>query len=1038
MKAKSPDRRYSKLILATCILFSASAPGFTSSAYANVEKSVLETNQQRGQTVKGIVRDADGFELPGVNVIEKGTTNGATTDIDGNFSLNVSGPNAVLQISYVGFQQQEVTVGNQTSLTIRLQEDSKVMDEVVVIGYGTQKKADVTSSVASVKAESFNKGAVLDAGQLIQGKVAGLQITLPSGDPTGSSSVMLRGNSTLMGTTDPLILVDGVPGDFSTVAPEDIEAIDVLKDGSATAIYGTRGTNGVIIITTKSGSRRDMPTTIDYNGYISISQMARKPDFMSASDLRGRWKEGYTFSGANDQDYGDNVDWLDEISRTGVTHVHNATFRGGGKNTGLLANLTYEERQGTMKQSDVDNIRGRFEFVHRMFDDKLTTTLSMLANERKSNNNYNYTDDYDTNAYSGIYRQALIQNPTQPIYNEDGTYNERPVYFYDNPVSLINERVAESRTRNVRFTGSMVYRPIESLSFKALYMRKGGNHISGMYYTKNHPTTTESGYNGYASRFTSDSRNDLLELTADWAQTFGKHRIAAVVGYNYEFNVREFFGITNKDFPTDSYTYNKIEAGMGLKQGVEGTGIRSFKTSDKSISLLGRVTYNYDDRYLFMVSLRREGSSRFGSDHKWGYFPGVSVGWRMNEEAFMKDIEWIDNLKLRGGFGVTGINIDQSYVSLSSLDYKNYFMYNSEWINTLVPVRNPNPDLRWEKKYEYNVGFDFDFFGGRLGGAIDVYQRDTKDALWEYAVPSPPYLYSSMKANVGEIRNRGLEILVNATPYTTKDFNWDTNVSFSTNTNKLVSISNELFQTANNYINEGHTGEPIQTTTHRMTVGQPIGNFYGLKSVGISEDGKWVVERLKLDESKENVIERYYGLAEDANDDDKQVLGNGVPKYYMNWNNQFRYKNLDLSVSMRGAFGFEILNFQQMYYGNPTIQYNVLNSAFDKHDVVDATTGQKTGGKAVINDSQRYVSEYVEKGNYWKIDNVTLGYTFNQIKSKYIRNLRVYASCLNLATITGYKGIDPEVKATGRTPGTDDRDKYPTIRSYTFGVNITF
>lgn len=1038
MKTKSPDRRYSKLLLATCILFSAGASEFTGIANATTAESVLETTQQRNHTITGVVRDADGFELLGVNVVEKGTTNGVTTDLDGRFSISVSNANAILQFSYVGFQVQEVPVNNQTSLNVRMQEDSKVMDEIVVIGYGTQKKADVTSAVASVKSESFNKGAILDAGQLIQGKVAGLQVTLPTGDPTQSTSVMLRGNSTLMGSNDPLILIDGVPGDFNTVAPEDIEAIDVLKDGSATAIYGTRGTNGVIIITTKSGSRRDMPTTIDYNGYISFSQQARKPDFMSADDLRQRWQEGYSFSGANDQDYGSTTNWLDEISRTGVTHVHNVTLRGGGKQTGLLGNLTYEERQGTMKESDVDNLRGRFELNHRMFDDKLTTTLSMIASERKNNNQYNYTEDYSYNAYENVYRQACIQNPTQPIYDSNGDYIERPVYFYDNPVSLINERIAEGRLRDVRFTGSMLFRPIESLAFKAMYNRTGTSNLYGVYYTKKHPTTTESGYNGYASRFTSDRRTDLVELTADWAQSFGKHRFNAIVGYSYEYKVREFYGVTNKDFPTDSYTYNKMESGMGLAKGVEGTGTRSYKNSEKLIGLLARATYNYDDRYLLMVSLRREGSSKFGANHKWGYFPGASLGWRMNEEAFLKDVKWIDNMKLRAGFGVTGINVGDPYYSLASLSYQKYFMYSGEWISTLVPTRNANPELHWEKKYEYNVGFDFDLFGGRLGGAIDVYQRDSKDALWDYAVPSPPYIYSTIRANVVEIRNRGVEVLLNATPFTTRDFTWNTNVSFSTNTNKLVNISNEQFQMSTDYIYEGHTGEPIQTTTHRIKVGEPIGNFYGLKSVGLSEEGKWVVERLKWDEDKKNITERYYGLAEEANDDDKQTLGNGVPKYYLNWNNQIRYKNLDFSVSMRGAFGFEILNFQHMYYGNPTIQYNVLNSAFDQHDVVDVTTGQKTGSKVVINDSQRYVSEYVEKGDYWKIDNVTLGYTFTQIKSKYLRNLRVYASCLNLATLTGYSGIDPEVKITGRTPGTDNRDKYPTVRSYTFGINVTF
>jgi TonB-linked SusC/RagA family outer membrane protein len=1004
-------------------------PGFDASAQVN-------------RTVTGVVQDADGLELPGVNVVETGTSNGTTTDLDGRFSLTLSRANAVLQFSYVGFQPQEVTVGSRTSLTVRMQEDAKLMDEVVVIGYGTQKKTDVTSAVSSVKSEAFNKGAILDAGQLIQGKVAGLQISLPSGDPASSTSVMLRGNSTLMGTTEPLILVDGIPGSFSTVAPEDIESIDVLKDGSATAIYGTRGTNGVIIITTKNGGRRDIPTSIEYNGYISASEWARTADFMTASDLRQRLAEGFSFSGANDQDYGATTDWLDQISRTGFVHSHNLTFRGGGRQTGLLGNIAYEDRKGTFLSSSMENLRARFELTHRMFDDKLTTTLSAIASQRTTPVGTIDSDYFTPGNFDGeVYRHALIQNPTQPVYDENNTYIERPVYFYNNPVSLLKERISENVDRNLRFTGSMEYRPVESITLKAMYTRKQRNTTAGSYVTRQHPTTTESGYNGQAYRYARAEESNLVELTANWQQTLDRHTFSAIAGYNYEDNTYEEFSIVNRDFATDSYTYNKIEAGMALKQGVSGTGVRSYKSQDRLIGLFARATYNFDNRYLLMVSLRREGSSKFGADHKWGYFPGISAGWRLNEEAFMEDIDWVDNLKIRAGYGVTGINIRSPYVSLASLNYDGYFLYNGSWINTLKPVRNPNPNLQWEKKYEYNAGVDFDFFDGRLGGSVDLYQRDTKDALWNYSVPVPPYQYGTITANVGQIRNKGVEALLNAVPVRLKNFEWNTNISFSTNTNRLVSISNDQFQMATDYFypSDGHTGEPIQAYTHRVKVGEPIGNFYGLKSAGFSEDGKWVVERLKWDENKKNIIERYYDLAENASDEDKQVLGNGVPTRYLNWNNQMRYKNLDLSVSMRGAFGYQILNFQKMYYGNPTIQYNVLNEAFDKHPVVDLASGKPTGKTVVINDSQRYVSEYIEDGDYWKIDNVTLGYTFTDlINSRYIKNLRVYASCMNLITFTGYSGIDPEVRMTGLAPGTDSRDKYPTVRSYTFGINVTF
>ena len=1021
---------------AACLLFAASlsTPAFA----AGASTPNVQVQNQKEAVVTGVIKDRSGEGLPGVSILERGTTNGTTTDLNGHFSLKMKNPQNTLVMSYVGYQTQSLIPGAKRKLAIILREDDEVLNDVVVIGYGTQKKADVTSSVASVSSEEFNKGSVLDAGQLIQGKVAGLQISLPTGDPSSTTKVMLRGTSTLMGTTDPLILIDGIPGNFQSVAPEEIESIDVLKDGSATAIYGTRGTNGVIIITTKN-AMHDMPAEITYEGYLSISNQAKRPDFMSASDLRQRWADGYSFSGANDQDYGATTNWLDEISKTGISHSHNLTFRGGTNQTSLIANLNYTKRDGTFINSGTDMFRGRIEVNHRMFDDKLTTHLALNASERT----YDPTFDNDNTSGANIYRNACIHNPTEPVYNSDGTYMERDVYFYNNPVTMLKETTGEARRRNIRFTGSLEYKPYQDLTLKAMYNRKTTSAINGSYTTHLSYTTTENGVNGSASRSASDYRENLVELTADWHHTFAdKHHVGAIIGYNYEDETSENFSAANRNFPTDSYSYNKLEAGQGL---IEGTAsMSSYKYNQKLIGLFARVTYNFDDRYLLMASLRHEGSSKFGKGRKWGNFPGISAGWRINNEAFMKDVDWISNLKLRVGYGVTGINIADPYQSLYSLNYDDSFLYDGQWIQTLVPVRNANEDLHWEKKHEFNLGIDYDFFGGRLNGSIDYYIRNTKDALWNYSVPTPPYQYGSILANVGQIRNTGLEILIAGTPVKTHDFQWKSSISYSTNTNKLVSISNDQFQMSTDWFtpSEGYTGEPIQSYTHRVKVGDPIGNFFGLKSVGVDENGKWVVERLHLDADGNPTGEVYYDLAENASTDDYQVLGNGVPKHYLNFNNTLNWKGWDLSINMRGAFGYQILNYQQMFYGNPTIQYNVLNSAFDEHNVVaisaDGLSYSETGKGAVINDAQRYVSEYVENGSYWKIDNITLGYSFDLKNVKYIQSLRLYASCLNLATITGYKGLDPEVSSTGLAPGIDERDKYPTTRSFTFGIGVTF
>lgn len=975
-------------------------------------------------SVKGTIKDGNDTPIPGATVVEVGTSNGQVADADGKYTINVASGNAVLQFSCIGYETVEVALNGRSALDVVLNDATSFLEETVVIGYGSQKKADITSSVQSVKADDFNKGALLDAGQLIQGKVAGLQITISSGDPTSSSSMSLRGLSSLYGSTAPLVLVDGVPGNLDTVAPEDIESIDILKDGSATAIYGTRGTNGVIIITTKN-AKRDMPAVVEYGGYVSFSDWLKTPDFMTAEDLRARIAEGWIFGGANETDMGTTTDWLSEISRTAVSHNHNLSIMGGTKKNTYTANVTYRDNQGTITGTGRKSLRARAQVSQYLLDDMLKLTGEVMASENESNSGFSPTY---------VYRMACIQNPTQPIYNEDGSYCERAIYNYDNPIGMMKERDGMSRNRSIRFNGVAELKPIDQLTIKALYVRKGQNSISGYYTSRLDASTTEGGTNGSASRSASEYIYNMAELSANYVQDFGDHHVTAIAGYSYEDNVSESFSASNWDFPTDAYGYNSLEMGNALKEG--NASMSSYKSKTKLIGLFARATYNYADRYLLMVSYRRDGSSKFGKDHKWGNFPGVSLGWNLHNESWMKSAKWLNQLKLRAGYGITGIDVSSPYQSLASLNYAGSYMYAGEWIQTLVPARNDNPNLRWEKKYEYNIGLDFAMFNERLSGSIDLYQRDTKDGLYYYSVPTPPYQYGTIMANVCHLQNKGVEVLINAVPVRTNDFEWTSSVSFSYNANKLVSLQNDEFQTSTDWFSAGHTGEPIQTTTHRVKEGWPIGNFFGLKSIGVDNDGKWVVERLRYD-SEGNVESKYYDYAANAGQNDWQVLGNGVPDFFANFNNTFRYKGFDLNITMRGAFGHQILNYQKMYYGNPTILYNVLNCAFDKHDAVDAKTGQLTGNQAVLSDTQRYVSYYIENGDYWKIDNVTLGYT-HRFKSDFVKKIRAYVTVNNLATFTGYTGLDPEVSFGGFDPGTDSRDKYPTIRSYTFGVNITF
>lgn len=958
--------------------------------------------------IQGSIKDVNGVPLSGVTIVEKNTTNSQLSDFDGNFEIVLKNQNATLLFEYIGFATQEVNVTNQSKVSITLKEKTEELSEIVVIGFGTQKKGDVTSAIASVKSKDFNQGNVRDAGQLIQGKVAGLTVSTPSGDPTAGSEIQLRGISSIQGGSSPLVLIDGVPGSLTTVAPEDIASIDVLKDGSATAIYGTRGTNGVIIITTKSGNFNSKPT-IEYSGFGAVSTISNKMNFLDAGQLRQKFAEGYTFVGANNEDFGSSTDWLDEITRPAFSQMHNLIFRGGNDVTNMTGTVNYRNGDGIFLKSDNEKYTARIDVNHFMFDKKLKTNIGIIASEQAFNA---LGDGSSFNPY--VYRQALIRNPTEPVKDADGNWFERDVYFYDNPVGYIEETIGENRYRNLRFDISASYDFNDNFKLKALYTRKGNSEIRGFYETKEHVSSVKYGQDGFASRGTDDYRGNYGQITFDYNQTFGKHNITALLGYNYEDNVNEGFWATNRRFPSDSFTYNNIGLGQGLQLGEAGMG--SYKNSNTLIAFFSRVTYSYDNKYLLMASIRHEGSSRFGEDNKWGNFPGVSAGWRINNESFMSSAKWINNLKLRAGYGITGIDAGQNYQSLSGLTYGDYFLNNGNWIRELVPSRNANPDLKWEKKQEVNFGLDFGIFNDRISGSIDYYIRTTNDALMDYSVPTPPYFYGTIAANAAEIKNSGLEFLVNVVPVKTNDFSWNVNLTYSTNTNKVVSLSNDTFQLTNDYFYAGYTGEPIQIETHKVQEGQPIGNFFGLKSVDITDDGIWIIE----------TPDGRRIPATEATTEDRQILGNGLPKAYYGWNNTFRYKNWDMNVNLRGAYDYQILNFSRMFYENPTIAYNTLDSAYDK-----------VYGKAVLSDVQRLVSYYVEDGDFLKIDNITIGYTLPKSAFKFVENFRIYASGLNLATFTNYKGIDPEVNRSGLSPGNDDRDKYPSTRTVSLGINIT-
>ena len=994
-----------------CLVLACGGALPTLAASETLSNPKVENVQQNEVTVKGVVKDANGEAIIGASVIEKGNAkNGTVTDLDGNYTLKVK-RGATLTISYIGYISQETKGGN-----IILEEDLKSLSEVVVIGYGTQKKADVTSAVVSVKAEDFTKGNFNDAGDLIKGKVAGLTITKPSGDPGAVTQISLRGIATVSGNAQPLVLVDGVPGSLSSVPPENIASIDVLKDASAAAIYGTRGAGGVIIITTKTG-QREQRTEVTYNGYVSFSTWAKKADFMTSSDIRA----GKTTF--NDEGY--DTDWLDAISRTAVTHNHSVSLSGGNAKTSYFGNFTYRNAQGVMKKTGNESMSVAFDLSHWMLNDMLKVNIKVNADQYK----------YDVNDAGAIYRQAVIRNPTSPIWNTDGSYNEGSLLQYWNPVSMQNEQTGQYKDQTVKFTGNITLEPIKGWQTNLMLSKGQTLDRGGYYYTSNHSqqgVNQKGSYSGSAKRSGYTVDNKYLELTSKYMKNFNNvHRLDALVGYSYSEEEHDIDNMWNANFSTDYFGTNNIGLGTKLTDGEASMGSNHY--SSKLIGFFGRVSYGYADRYNILASLRYEGSSKFGDNHKWGAFPSVSLGWNIMNEEFMKSTKsWLSNLKLRAGWGVTGVipqgNDDVwggAYRSMLRYSYNggNYYR-DGKWNKGLKSASNANPDLKWETAREINIGVDWSLWNDRLSGSFDFYNKKTSDMLYEYAVPSPPNLYTSTWANVGEMRNTGFEFMIKGVPVQTKDWRWETQATLQHNSNKLLSLSNSLYQTDNTLWLQG-VGDPVTQYTHKVEVGQSLGRIYSLKAVGVSDQGLFLIENPKTGQCAE-----FYQEMRNDYDNWYEYMGNGIPKFTLGWNNTINYKDFDLSLQCNGQFGFKIINQQRVFYENNAHAYNKLKSATDK-----------IGGNRPLSGAQSQVvtSYYIENGDYFKLSTLTLGYTYTPKNKTYIQNARIYGSVYNVFTITKYKGMDPELGSDNFWyAGVDDRDKYPTVRSFTIGLNVTF
>ena len=977
-------------------LFSASLLLCSTAAMAQSQKS-------------GVIKDANGEPLIGVTVLEQGTSNGTVTDVNGRYTLKTTKPNAKLKVSYIGYESQVITPGQSVTLSA----NDATLNEVVVVGYGTMRRKDVTSSITTVNAKDLDKGVYTDPAQMLQGKVAGLVIS-STGDPNGSSSITLRGSSSLREgeAMQPYYVIDGIPGmDISMVAPDDIESIDVLRDATATAIYGSKAANGVIIITTKKGA--EGKTNVSYNGYVAFDNALKTLDMASAAELRA--------SGEVVEDEGANTDWQDEVLRTGVSHNHNLSISGGNKQTKYIASLNYIDHDGVIRGTEMNRVNGRALITTKVLKDRLTLSAGI-------------------NAMRGVHKGVPVgqrgesvldamnyYSPTNPVRNEDGSWFKSDIGSQNyNPLSMINEDSNEFEWRRMQYIGKASLDIIDGLVLNANYSYNSKQRVYS-YYNSSLSQLPYGGTKGKAHRDTRLGHDQTFETYLNYDLTLAKvHKLSLMAGYSWEERVNnDGFGVSVYNFYNDQ---------LGFKNLAYGNFINGMSDVDsgveeivRNISFYGRANYSYDGKYLLQATVRRDGSSVFGANNRWGTFPSVSAAWNIAEESFMKD-GIFDQLKLRAGYGVSGNALGfgaYSAYTLFGLNSGSSFTYNGVTYSKIEATQNGNKDLKWETTKMFNVGVDFAFLDSRLSGSIEFYNKKTSDLIWSYDVSTNIYPVGYMNANVGDITNTGIELTINAVPVKTKDFTWQTTVNLAHNKNKVDKLSNKKFSVDYKDCGDPNIGGISSNgEVERIKEGESLGTFWTYEWAGYNEHGQstYYVHDATTGERTGEVTTT-------PEKKDKTKVGCALPKVTYGWNNTLTYKKWALTAFFQGNIGNKIMNATRAHYSNKALLSagkNVLADALkDKYFTSDNT--------------YYYPSDrYLENGSFFRLSTLSLAYTFDNLDG-WLKSVQVYGTAKNVFTITGYKGLDPDINLGGLEPGLDKRETfYPHTRSFILGVKVNF
>ncbi len=963
--------------------------------------------------VSGTVTDADdGQPLSGVNIVVQGTTTGTSTGADGTYKLEVPSAQDTLVASFIGYITQQIPVNGRSTINVELQADVQQFEDVVVVGYGTQEKQQVTGSVSSVNSDEFVTGNVNNASELIQGKVPGLVIAGQGGNPNANPTIRLRGVSTFSANQSPLVVVDGIIGaSLDNLDPNDIQSIDVLKDASASAIYGTRGAAGVIVVTTKSGARagqQGQRTQVTYNGSVTVTGIENRLDVLSANEFRSLSEE----TGTAITNLGANTDWFEQITQTGYNHIHNLALSGGDQNTNYRISGNFRDNTGIQRETGFSQLNGRLNLTQTALDDKLQLSVNLAATDRE-----------ERRGFDNAFRYAATFNPTAPVtsdgFSNTGGYTEIASFDVFNPVAII--KTARNEGKEERFNGALRAQyefedMVPGLSASAFYSVETETEESNLFWAKTNKITggaTQSSLGpGRAERWVESNESELFEATVSYNTDIDELRIESIVGYSFNDFVDTGTNAQGGDFISDAVAFNNLSFAQDFSQG-EGS-VSSFKGTHRIIGYFGRVNLNWDDTYFVNASLRREGSSRFGKNEKWGNFWSTGAGIELTN---LVDIDFISQLKARASFGVSGNDAPFSGISKLRFAPGGNFFVGGNFVQSFGPVSNPNPDLKWEENHEFTAGLDFSMFNSRLNGTVEYYQKNTKDLLFEVQVPVPPNLFPTRWENVGELENKGIEASLDYAFVQSTNLNWTSGFTFSTFSTELTKFvtGDEIFI--------ANAGSPGQNSTPliRVKEGEPLGQIWGPEFAGIGDDGEWRFfdaegNRVKIDE-----ITR----------DDEKVIGNGLPDFEIGWTNTLNYKNWDLSTFFRGVFGHENVNTFSLFYEVPSSisTWNVLESAQEISNLTSPPT---------------FSSFNVEDATFIRFQNASIGYNVPLPENSQVRRLRLSVSGNNLFTLTGYDGIDPEVNyedevdAGPLAPGIERRNNWFTARSVTFGVNLEF